>query len=321
MIAPVRPVMTAPLRLAPNPRSHPTLEGFVDANPVGHDRRTLVAAYSRRELERAVRRGAVVRVLPGIYVGSRHAPSHATLCDAALLWAGGRAAIAGASAAHLHGLLESAPPHVTLATDRDTRLRGPDWLVVLRTSVPLAPVRARGLALASVPDALLQAWGQLPQDRASSLILDAARDRRVRATDLANRARDYPRIPRRRALDRLLADLGGGAESFLEHVAMTRVFNTRPFAGFERQVSVAVAGRRYVLDMYDASSRVAVELDGRRFHGDDAARRRDLARDADLASVGITTIRLTFEDVTGRPEWCRARVRRAISARRRLRAV
>jgi hypothetical protein len=37
--------------------------------------------------------------------------------------------------------------------------------------------------------------------------------------------------------------------------------------------------------------------------------------------LGITTIRLTFEDVTGRPEWCRSHVRAALTARRRLRAA
>jgi very-short-patch-repair endonuclease len=118
-------------------------------------------------------------------------------------------------------------------------------------------------------------------------------------------------------LERLLADLSRGPESYLEHVALTRVFNTRDFRGFGRQVPVRAPGQRYILDMFHADARVAVELDGRLFHGDDIARRRDLARDTDLASMGITTIRLTFEDITRRPHWCRARVRAAIVARQR----
>jgi very-short-patch-repair endonuclease len=309
------------LRLSPSPRFYPTLAGFVDAHPIGHDRRDLIAVYSRRALERALREGSAIRVLSGVYVGARHAREHAALCDAALLWSDGRAVITGTSAVYLHGLIETPPPQVTLATDRGTHLRGPDWLTILRTSTTPVRVRVRGLSVAAMPDAILQSWGQLPPDRATSLILDAMRDRRIQAGDLALRALDYPRIPRRRALDRLLSDLGGGAESYLEHLAMTRVFNTREFQGFERQVETTIAGRRYILDMYHEASRVAVELDGRRFHGDDVTRRRDLARDADLASIGITTIRLTFEDVTGRPMWCRTRVRRAVSAHRRLRAV
>lgn len=147
--------------------------------------------------------------------------------------------------------------------------------------------------------------------------------RRERITAAALRARTtaYPRIRARRALVALLGPLAGGAESYLEHLAATRVFNTAEFRGFRRQHPVRAAGRTYVLDMYDDSAGVAVELDGRAFHGGDSARRRDLERDTDLASLGITTIRLTFEDVTGRPEWCRSRVRAALASRRRLRAA
>ena len=110
------------------------------------------------------------------------------------------------------------------------------------------------------------------------------RERRVTAAELAERAAARPRLHDRRGFMRLVAQLEGGAESYLEHLAMTRVFNTREFAGFARQVPVRARTRRYVLDMYSADARLAIELDGRRFHSDDVARRRDLARDADLAS-------------------------------------
>ncbi len=178
-----------------------------------------------------------------------------------------------------------------------------------------------GHRVVALDDALIQSWCALPRANRATPIIDAVRDDRIDAASLANRSTSYPRISDRRALSRLLSDLAQGAESYLERVAMTRVFNTREFAGVERQVPVRAGGHRYVLDMFDARSRTAVELDGRRFHGDDASRRRDLARDANLASVGITVIRLTFEDVTERPAWCRARVLGAIRARRGSRAA
>jgi very-short-patch-repair endonuclease len=175
----------------------------------------------------------------------------------------------------------------------------------------------RGVRAVPVVDAVIQAWNQLPMDRATSMILDGARRDRFRAADLAERIADYPRIRGRRALVRLLGELRGGIESYLEHLASTRVFNTRDFAGFRRQAPVRACGQRFVLDMFHEHARVAVELDGRAFPSDDSDRRRDLARDAILASVGIMTIRLTFEDITQRPEWCRARVRNALSSARR----
>ena len=210
------------------------------------------------------------------------------------------------------------PPHaVTLAVPRDARLRAPDWIVVIQPSVAWMAVIAGGTRSVPVIDALLQSWARLPPDRATSLILDAARRALFDPGALRERAVTYPRLARRRAFERLLSDLARGPQSYLEHIAMTRVFNTRDFREFSRQVPVRAPGQRYVLDMFHADARVAVELDGRLFHGDDVARRRDLAREADLASMGITTIRLTFEDITRRPEWCRARVRSAIVARRR----
>jgi very-short-patch-repair endonuclease len=116
---------------------------------------------------------------------------------------------------------------------------------------------------------------------------------------------------------RLLDALAGGVESYLEHLAMTRVFTTRDFAGFTRQHRVRVSGRHYVVDMWHEGAKVAVELDGRIFHSDDEARRRDLERDTDLASVGIITVRFTFEDITGRPEWCRTRLKAVLTSRSR----
>ena len=170
-------------------------------------------------------------------------------------------------------------------------------------------------------DALIQAWGQIGGGAAASMAFDGVRRGVVRVDDVRLRLAEYPRVRDRRALERLLVELRGGVQSHLEHLAATCVFNTRDFAGFARQVGVRAGGQRYVLDMLHADAGVAIELDGRAFHSDDAARRRDLARDANLATVGIATIRLTYEDITRRPEWCRSRARRAIAARRSPRAA
>lgn len=301
--------------------AQPTLEGFVEGSPRAYRRDELVALYSRRALERAFREGRLVRLLPDAYVGARHARAVETRCDAVLLWSGDRAAVASTSAAFLHGLRVQEPRVVTVAIERSIHLRPPAWVRVLRWTVAPELVRLRGLRLVSVRDALIGAWCDLPEDEGTSLILDAVRLGRVTGPELQDRAADLPRIRSRRALERLLEELAGGAESYLEHEAIARVFNTRDFVGLVPQVEVAVGARHYRIDLYHSRARVAVELDGRAFHGDDAMRRRDLARDADLATLGILTIRLTFEDITLRAAWCRDRVRRAIAARTRARAA
>jgi len=300
-------------------RAFATPESYAAHAPAAYRRSDLIALYSRRSLESAHRRGELLRLLPGIYVASRYAHDFRARCDAALLWATDQAALASTSAAFLHGLRVRQPREVTIALNRDTHLRAPTWIRVLRWSVPPDFTTTRGIRCVSVADAVVQSWIHLPDDEGVSLVLDAVRAQRVTAGALADRAAAYPRIRRRTALTRLLDDLDAGPESYLEYVAATRVFRPREFSTLRPQVTVSVGGRRYRLDFFDAEAKVAVELDGRLFHGDDVARRRDIARDADLAALGITTIRLTFEDVTGRPEWCRNRVRRALRARAALR--
>ena len=294
---------------------------WLAGEPRAASRADILTRFTRHALDRDIRSGFVIRILPNTYVGSAHRDAFAARAAAALAWAGPRAVLGGTSAAFAQHLITNEPPVITLCIPRTDRLRGPEWIRVIQPSVAMTPTHAGGLRVAPAVDAVIQAWSELGTGRGTALILNAVRRERITATALRARTSAYPRIRARRALIALLGPLGDGAESYLEHLAATRVFNTADFRGFRRQHPVRAAGRTYVLDMYDDSAKVAVELDGRAFHGDDAARRRDLERDADLASLGITTIRLTFEDVTGRPEWCRSRVRATLAARRRVRAA
>lgn len=289
--------------------------------PRAASRADVLLRFTRHALDRDLRAGLIIRILPNTYVGSAHRNAFAARAAAALAWAGPRAVLGGTSAAFAHRLIAAEPPVVTLFIPRTDRLRGPEWIRIIQPSVAVTPAHAGGLRVAPAVDAVIQAWSELGTGRGTALILNSVRREQITASALRARTSAYPRIRARRALVALLGPLDDGAESYLEHLAATRVFNTAEFRGFRRQYPVRTAGRTYVLDMYDDSARVAVELDGRAFHGEDAARRHDLERDANLASLGITTIRLTFEDVTGRPEWCRSRVRATLSARRRLRAA
>lgn len=271
--------------------------------------------FSRHALDRDLESGQLIRLLPGVYVGARFGKTFDGRVSSVDCWIGPRGAIGGAAAVALHGL--GAPPStITVMVDPRERVRGPAWMTVKRWSAPLEPVEINGIRVASIPDAILQAWCELPAETRASPLIDAIRDRRTSTGEVARRAARYPRLPNRRALQRLIGQLEQGAESYLEVLALTRVFNTREFRGFSRQVRVAALGQRYVLDMFDRSAKVAIELDGRRFHNDDIQRRRDLERDANLAAIGIIVLRFTYEDIVGRRDWCRLRVRRATASRR-----
>ena len=102
------------------------------------------------------------------------------------------------------------------------------------------------------------------------------------------------------------ARVAAGSESYLEVHAVESVFVGRRFDRFLRRHVVSVSGRRYRLDIFDASTMTAIELDRATYHSGAWEGQRDIRRDVDLAAIGILTVRFSFVDLTTRPEWCRA---------------
>ncbi|MDN4481456.1 endonuclease domain-containing protein [Demequina muriae] len=167
-----------------------------------------------------------------------------------------------------------------------------------------------------VPEvAVLHAWAVAPAHDRTALLLDVLRVSRLDAATVRGALAMAPRLRARNDLLRVRATAELGVTSYLEYIAHTEVFAGGRWAECEWQARIRVATRTLTVDMVHRASRVVVEFDGRRYHSDDRARRRDLERDALLAAMGYTTIRLTFEDITRRPAWCATMVRNAIDRR------
>ena len=62
------------------------------------------------------------------------------------------------------------------------------------------------------------------------------------------------------------------------------------------------------LDRAWSEVKLAVELDGARYHTSPEDRRRDLARDTALAALGWVVLRFTYAEVLRDPEGVRARI-------------
>jgi len=78
-------------------------------------------------------------------------------------------------------------------------------------------------------------------------------------------------------------------------------------------VNVRIHG--YEVDLLWRAQRLIVELDGRRWHDNPAARERDTRRDANLVCRGFGVMRLTWRQVVNDPEWVTSRLRRALRRR------
>jgi very-short-patch-repair endonuclease len=173
----------------------------------------------------------------------------------------------------------------------------------------------QGLRVVTPAEAVVGGFGRVEPRMRSDVVFAAIRDRLTTAQQLRTVLAASPRVPSRPALERRIAAAEAGAHSHLEEVALKRVFNTSDFDHFARQHEVVIEGNSFVLDMFCSRTRLAIEADGARFHSSVAAWQRAITRDAWLASVGILTLRFSFQDLNVRSGWCRERVRRTMLAR------
>ena len=110
------------------------------------------------------------------------------------------------------------------------------------------------------------------------------------------------RLAGARLLAGLLEDLDAGTCSVLERGYLHRVERAHGLPTGGRQVRARAGGVVVARDVEYADHGLVVELDGRAFHDNPAARDRDALRDLDaLATEGLRTVRLTYGLVFDRP--------------------
>lgn len=271
---------------------------------------------SRRVGERLVREGAVVRVLRGAYHLRRWEPDvsrsvrqqgrwarpHLTdVFDAPLrarIWAAHLvtrpSALGGWHALALEGVRVDprrlAGDVVMWTTKRSLAPRdgcvfSEDHLGRLRIAQP-----GRGAPpLIDVSDALIDVCRDLTEADALALALDVMRSAVVPAWVAAALQR-RERVPHRAMLTAAVAGAADGMESILEHHFVHRVERPHGLPKARRQKRLP-GGRA---DAWYREFRVAVELDGDRFHDP----RRDRDRDNRNAAHGIETRRFGWYDIT-----------------------
>lgn len=280
-------------------------------------RADVMAAVGRRGLDTGVRRGELVRLLPGVYVAGAVANEHRVRCAAVVLWSRGALRITGESALHLYARDLPAPAVVECVGPARGGIRVPPWVRLRRREPGPWQSSPRGVACVVSEEAVVDAWHRAAPERREDLLYQALWERVAGWRAIARAASKRRRIADRRRLTAIIREFEAGARSPGEAVARRRVFVGRTFREFERQVELVVAGRRRYPDMLHRELRIVVEADGDAYHGDRRAVRNDRERDAELAAAGYVTIRFSFRDLMDRPDWCRRIVLDAIARRRR----
>ncbi len=292
----------------------PVLADYLRDNAHAFTRAQLLAGWSRHQLDASLSIRTVVRLLPDVYASADHVHNAVVMGDALNLWAP-RGLVTGRLALHLYSS-ELAPPITAhLVVPNGDRMDAPPWVRVHQTG-PLGQSCAPQSVRCTTPErALLDAWRHAaPRDR-RDLLYAALWARVCTWRQLRREAARAPRVAGRRDLERVLGWFAGGATSPLEVRAQHETFADARFRDFEWQVDLRLGSRRATADMLHRRAMLVVELDGERYHSSRKDQIDDRNRDVDLAAAGYLTVRLGWDDVVRRPQWCRERLLSIMAAR------
>ena len=284
---------------------------------------------SASAVTRAVTSGAAVRVLPGVLALAGAVEGDVDGVDpvllrqrAALLLAGGQAALSHTSALQRHGLpvpgSAGTEVHVTVP-HRRRRRSAQTWAVGVRIHRCRGepPRTARdGVAVVGIARAVVDAWPLLTGSDQRAPALVAVRRRVVTPESIAEELDRRRQEQGVRELGGLVEEIRAGCRSELELWGFERVFTGAGFEGLRQQVRLVVRGTTSSLDAYDPAAALAVELDGRAHHDSFRDREQDIARDARVATVGIQTLRSSHQRLTADPAGCRVEVLATAAVRR-----
>lgn len=164
--------------------------------------------------------------------------------------------------------------------------------------------------------AIVGSWPLLIGADQRAPAIEAVRRRLVTPPELSEVNARALGIAGRARLAQLIDQLEAGCESELELWGYLGVFDIPGLRHGVRQKVIHIGGKRHRLDLAFDEERVAVELDGWRFHSSRAQRERDMRRDAALASVDWITLRYSHDRLHGDVQGCRRDTIATLEARR-----
>lgn len=255
----------------------------------------------------ALRDGDLVAPFRGVY--TEPDADHATRLRA-LTAADADAVATGASAEYLHGWTREPPADVTAASRLVSR---PGFVLSRRTIPRRLTARTSGVRFTSRALTVVD----LATDRGVEEV-DAALRRRIPLAALWDALLATPNRPGRGRVRQWLTDSRTTAWSPLERAAHAAL-HARRVGGWVANLAVSLDadGATAYPDIAFRSLRLAIEVDGWRWHQGRTAFERDRLRDAALAQLGWQVVRFPGAWVMLHPEEFAARVERIAAARAR----
>jgi len=257
-------------------------------------RQLLAAGFSARVIDRRLASGALIPVHPGVYIVGHRAVAPLAHEAAAILASGPRTLLAHVTAARLLELPVpgGGPIHVLAEGRKRQSLRG----VRVRFIAALHPAERRrhqGLPLTSPSLTLLDLAGSLNTPELERALNEARVQELVSDRELYATLERHPTRKGARALRSMLAAEGGPRITRSE--AERRALRAMREHGIVPDASQHRIGP-YEVDFWFERERVAVEVDGYRYHST-PKRFADDRRTAYLAARGVLVFPITWEDL------------------------
>lgn len=262
--------------------------------------------FTKPAIRHLVAARRIFRLYRGVYVVGRPELTREARWIAAVLAAPDGAALAHVSAAVAHQLLqyESGRPHVIVPATSSGR--GRDGIIVHRSSdITEGDVVIRdGIRTTSVLRTLVDlSRGRLPDLPLNAAVRQAAR---LHHADL-QKLRGEPRLD---GMVRLYDPLAGMTESELE-VRFVELCTRFRLPTPTPQFRFGSLRADFVFEQ----ARVAVELDSRRWHGNDVNFLTDRRKERAIRAAGYELLRFTWAEVVHEPARVAAEIRAALARR------
>jgi hypothetical protein len=263
--------------------------------------------FGKATIGRRVRSGEWLRVYPGVYVLAGAPPSRRRDLWVAVLAVGSTATVSHESGALFHGARRLAPHPVTLTATHGSHHRLPG--LVVHQIDDLAPhhrTTVDGLPVVTPARAVVELGSRLSPDRLGDVADDLVQLRKTSWPAIGRVFRDVarPGKPGMATVAAMLDDRCGHevpADSHLER----SLFTALAAGGLPAPVrQMALPGRGAIRGLVDAAypdARIVLEADGRTYHMQLDAMRRDRERDAQVVKAGWVPLRFVYEQIVHDP--------------------
>ncbi|MDT4936480.1 MAG: hypothetical protein QOG80_151 [Pseudonocardiales bacterium] len=267
------------------------------------------AGVSRDQADHLVAVAGLSVLTRGVYLVGGAPRTYRSRLWAALLAT--RGALGYATAGELWGVIEERSTTIHVVVPHDRHVTAPHGVRLHRwrpEDVPI--VKQDGLALTARSWTVLTLIGSLPDHRSQTLADRAVQQGWITAAAVDERLRRFPGRHGNTRLRRIATVLGDGAAAESER-RLHRILRSAGIGGWRPNYAVWIDGDLVaVVDVALLELKIAIEVDGMAHHIDPDRFQRDRTRQNRLIALGWTVLRFTWTDLTERPGYVIATIRR-----------